>query len=118
MSEHAPVSQTEEPTEEVSESLVSRWKARFTVWRESLTPEQCVIIKRWSRGMLLLAIGIALGVVAKTESLTRWTMGFQDYTVRHDAARYDFDELERQVAARGASADPTAGIQAGGACGQ
>ncbi len=77
------------------------------------------------RMILLFAIGIALGVVAKTEAAPRLTIGFQDYMVSPGGARYDLNEVARTVAQKQAQAEesdaPTDGAAlpfGGAACGQ
>ena len=80
--------------------------------------EKRAVMLRFARVLGLFVVAVALGIAVKTESATRLTIGFQDYTVKHDPARYDLNEIERQVAAKGPASGSPAGLPTGGSCGQ
>ena len=84
-------------------------KARAEKWATML---------RCARVLGLFIVAIALGISVKTQSAPRLTIGFQDYTVTHNPARYDLNEIERQVIAKGPAANKPAGLPIGGSCGQ
>lgn len=108
--------------EEVSENgtpveETESWKSRFRRF-SAIRPR---VMSGRMRIALLLLVGFAIGAAVKTEAAGRLTIGFQDYTVPVDGARYDLNDMERQVAEKQATQGDSAqaaGLPGGAACGQ
>ena len=86
----------------------------FSAWKKGVTGRKMRCIEL----SLIFAIGIVIGVILKEFATRSITIGYQDYTVQTQENRIDFNAVERNILAKGASPFGTENSGTVGSCSQ